>query len=324
MVSSAEEGISVGEIFNCLMGYQFKVTNTPVVNPVNGRIYIIGNVKTADHSNTVQGRFYGIDFTPGSGDVPGGLRLAFQTKISSGSGASPAISPDGSHIYVLDGAGVLNAFSQDGKNAWRLRIGVMPASPAIGPDGTIYCVSRSTLYAVKDSGNSGSTIWEKDLTQTGSEMLPDPPPSWVEENTYRREARPRVKCNSVVSISKNYLYLALSVGYELKSERTDPDDIPNPSYGLIEKNDLLNYFPVKYLLVVIAPPASAGNSNSEPMISSVIELPDTSEGIVSLDEKGAVFCSHASIVSSIAYYNSQKIGFDFRRPVGGVSVLGPE
>ena len=324
MVSNGGDGISINEIFNCMMGYQFKVTNTPVVNPANGRIYIIGNIKTADRSNTVQGRFYGIDFTPAIGNTPAGLRLAFQKRISPGSGASPAISPDGSHIYVLDGAGILNAFSRDGEKVWRLHIGVMPTSPTIGPDGTIYCSSESTLYAVKDSGGSGSTLWEMDFTQTCTERLPDSPPSWVEENFYQREVKPTVKCNSAVSVSKNYLYLAVSVGYELRSVKSDQTSTPSSGDVLIEKNKSRSFFPVETLLLVMAPPVSAENSKIEPMISSIVELPDTSEGIITLDKSGAVFCSHASVSSSIAYYNSKKMGFDYPKPVGGVTMLSPE
>jgi hypothetical protein len=348
MVSSGGEGISIDEIFNCLMGFQFKVTNTPVVNPANGRIYIIGNIKTTDHSNTVQGRFYGIDFIPGSGDTPGVLQLAFQTRTTGGSGASPAVSSDGSHIYVLDGPGTLYAFTKDGDKAWRLHVGVMPASPAIGPDGTIYCASDSTLYAVKDSGSSGSMAWKMDFTQEGAERLPDSPPSWVEENSYRREVKPTVKCNSVVSVSKNYLYLTISAGYELRSPRSDqtiasrglggggqgaiskspciPVSRSSLSSGdaLVEKDGSRDFFPLKSLLIVVAPPGSAENAKSEPVISSITELPDTSEGIITLDKTGTVFCSHASIVSSVAYYDSQKMGFDFQKPVGGVSVLSPE
>ncbi|MEW5803595.1 MAG: PQQ-binding-like beta-propeller repeat protein [bacterium] len=308
MVSTGNNGLSTSEIFNCLMGYQFKVTNTPVVNPANGRIYILGNIKPSERSNTVQGKFYGIDFIPGSGDSPGGLRLAFQTRISPGSGASPAVSSDGSHIYVLDGAGTLFAFNKEGGKAWRLHIGIMPASPTVGSDGTIYCVSRSTLYAVKDSGNSGSTAWKMDFTDTALKRLPDSPPSWVEDITYRRDVKPTVRCNSVVSASKNYLYLTLSSGYEL----------------MPEKNEIPVFFTMESLLLVIAPPRTAENQQSEAVITSIIELPDTSEGIIALDKDGTVFCSHASIATSNAYYSSQKIGFEFRKPIGGITVLGPE
>ena len=324
MMSSGGGGITTSEIFNCLMGFQFKITNTPVVNPVNGRIYIIGNVKSTDRSSAVQGKFYGIDFTPGNGDTPGELRLAFQTRISAGSGASPVISPDGSHIYVLDGTGILHAFTRDGENVWRLRIGVMPGSPSIGPDGMIYCVNESILYAIKDSGRSGSKAWKMDFTRVGTDVLPDPPPSWVVENSYRREVKPSVKCNSVISVSKNYLYLAISAGYELRSARSDADNTSSSGDNLTEISDLRDFFPLKSLLIVVAPPASSENSKPEPLISSIIDLPDTSEGIISLDKSGMVFCSHASIASSVAYYNARKMGFDFPKPVGGISVLSPE
>ncbi|MEW6382058.1 MAG: PQQ-binding-like beta-propeller repeat protein [bacterium] len=300
-----EDGpISVSDAFNGLMGYRFKITNTPVVNPSNGRIYILGTVKSPERPNTVQGRFYGIDFIPGQSNLPGKLRLAFETRVTAGSGASPVISADGSHIYVLDGAGTLHAFDKEGERIWRLHVGNMPASPTVGPDGKIYCVSGSTLSAIKDFGNLGAIAWKLDLAPAAEENLPVSPPDWIEEFSHRK-VKPVIKCNSVVSASRNYLYLTLGAGYEFKRER-----------------GIMLFLPLKSLLVVVAPPGTEGNLR--PAVSSIITLPDTNEGIISLDKSGAVFCSHASIATSSAYFSSLEMGFEFPKPTGGVTVLMPE
>ncbi|MEW6380155.1 MAG: PQQ-binding-like beta-propeller repeat protein [bacterium] len=300
--------ITVSEAFNGLMGYRFKITNTPVVNPANGRIYILGSVKSADRGSVIQGRFYGIDFVPGKNNKPGELRLVFQSKINAGSGSSPAISADGRHIYALDGAGVLHAFDKNGERVWKLHVGTMPASPTIGPDGTIYCVSGSALHAIKDSGDSGTIAWELDFTDAAAKKLSDSPSPWIEKFSSRK-VKPTVNCNSVVSSSKNHLYLTLSAGYEISRER---GNIPL-------------FLPLQSLLVVVSPPGIAGVQRAK--ISSIIELPDTNEGILTLDKSGTVFCSHASIATSSAYYIAQRMmgaEIDFPRPIGGVTVLVPE
>ena len=305
MIISSDE--IAGEAFNALMGYQFKITNTPAVNPVNGRIYIVGTVQSdasSDTPSTLQGRFYGLDFIPDRNNYQGKLRLAFQTKMGPGSGASPAVSPDGSHIYTLDGLGTLYAFNKEGEKIWTLRINGAPASPAIGPDGMIYSVGGSRLHAVKDLGDSGTILWHKDFSDTLIKRLYNFLPSSI-ENCPCQKITLAVRCNSVVSVSKNHLYLTLAVGCEIMSE-----EVNRPLF-----------LPARCFLVVLSPP---NTKRSQAIINSIIELPDTTEGIITLDNDGRVFCTHASIASSIAYSMCRKMGFPFRKPIGGVSVLGPE
>ncbi|MCL6584765.1 MAG: hypothetical protein K6U11_14190, partial [bacterium] len=145
--------------------------------------------------------------------------------------------------------------------------------------------------------------WKLDFTEPVAQMLPPSPPAWIEEIS-TRSVKPIVKCNSVVSVSQNYLYLTTGAGYELKRERS-----------------IKLFVPLKSLLMVVAPPAADGQQAA---ISSIIELPDTNEGIISLDKSGTVFCSHASIATSSAYFASQESGGEFSKPIGGVTVLASD
>jgi hypothetical protein len=302
---SDEVHLTCSDIFNGLMGYEFKITNTPAVNPVNGRIYIAGTIRGPAFSD-IQGRFYGIDFIPATSSAPAKLQMAFQTEMGPGSGSSPSISPDGSHLYVLDNKGTIYAFDKEGNKVWTLPIKSSPASPTIGQDGTIYGTNRDQIYAITDKGNSGQIQWQLDLNNTvvGSLLGSLPFVSHDENSTQRIKSS--MQCNSVVSTSKNHLYFAVALGYELV---------------LQEDTNFSYLYPLKNLLVVLN--LSDKQQSSPPIINSVVEIPDTSESVVSLDKNGTAFCAHGSVSSSIAYSVAQKMGLNPKKPVGGISVLAP-
>ncbi|MCL6583524.1 MAG: PQQ-binding-like beta-propeller repeat protein [bacterium] len=305
MISDGDR-LTISDIFNGLLGYQFKIANTPAVNPVNGRIYIAGSIKTALFSSNIQGVFYGIDFIPPPPhESSGRLQIVFQTPMKPGSGSSPAISADGSRIYVLDNQGTLYAFDADGATIWTLDMKAKPASPTIGPDGIIYGVSEGQLYAVKDQGDWGEVLWRMDFAKTPIASLLSSLSYLVEDLPFK-VIKPAIQCNSVITASKNHLYLTLALGYE---------------FALSESN-LSNIYPLKNYLLVLTP--SAKQSRLAPMISSIVEIPDTSESVITVDQDGTVFCAHGSVTSSIAYSMAQRLGFlSPQKPSGGVSVLVP-
>jgi outer membrane protein assembly factor BamB len=79
---------------------------------------------------------------------------------------SPAISPTNGWVYVgfsapkedLTPLGILKALNPyDGSEKWSVDIGESLSSPAVGPDGTIYIGSHSSLLAF--SGTDGSLKW---------------------------------------------------------------------------------------------------------------------------------------------------------------------
>ncbi|MEW5802273.1 MAG: PQQ-binding-like beta-propeller repeat protein [bacterium] len=304
MVSNGDH-LTISDIFNGLMGRQYKITNTPAVNPVNGRVYISGTVRSYALSD-VQGRFFGVDFIPATVDTPAKLQLAFQTEMEPGSGSSPAISPNGSHIYTLDDKGTLYAFDTEGENVWTLDVQAQPASPAIGQDGTIYGVSKSQVYAVKDLGDSGQILWRLDFNDTiiGNLLNSFLPVPSRDENPSQR-VKPSMQCNSVVSVSKNHLYLTMALGYEVS----------------LQEETFSHLYPLRNLLVVLTPFDS--QKRFLPTINSFAELPDTSESVLTLDKDGTVYCAHGSVSSSVAYSISQRMGINIQKPEGGVSVLEP-
>ena len=164
-----------------------------------------------------------------------------------------------------------------------------------------------------------SKIWAQKEKYFGKKNLPKVvlkdvapiPPFWnnllsYEESYLRKKVYPSLRCNSVISVSKNFIYLTIAPGYEIVTEKTEKPF----------------FFPTGCYLLVLKPYTSKKSSGA--YISSAIELPDTTEGIITLDKEGLVFCTHASIASSITYYFFQQIGFPSKKPTGGVTVLGPK
>jgi len=67
--------------------------------------------------------------------------------------ASPAIGPDGT-IYLAEQAGYAYAVNPDGSLKWRLRIpGSIDAPPTVASDGTVYLSGGSYLHSVRPDGN---------------------------------------------------------------------------------------------------------------------------------------------------------------------------
>jgi len=66
--------------------------------------------------------------------------------------ASPAIGPDGT-IYLAEGAGCVRGVNPDGSLKWQLRIpGGIDAPPTVAGDGTVYLSGGSYLYSVRPDG----------------------------------------------------------------------------------------------------------------------------------------------------------------------------
>ena len=67
--------------------------------------------------------------------------------------ASPAIGPDGT-VYLAEQSGAVRAVNPDGSLKWQLRIpGVIDAPPTVAGDGTVYLSGGSYLYSIRPDGN---------------------------------------------------------------------------------------------------------------------------------------------------------------------------
>jgi len=190
--------------FHAFFASNLECVNTPAVQPTTGRIFVTGTDVTPS-----LGTLYGLDFTPGS---PGQIEIATTSVIGTGSGSSPAISPDGAQIYVSDDSGTLYAFdTATGENVWSISLGAAPGSASVGPDGTIYLLAVSLKAVTPD----GTLKWDADLSGLVDEFLPEDP------DFTGRFARP----NGIPTVTDNALLVPYHLGYLydfLEQERPIP------------------------------------------------------------------------------------------------------
>jgi outer membrane protein assembly factor BamB len=129
------DGRLIQPLFDLVFGRTFKSSNTPAVNPHDGRIFVAA---TGRETNT--GALYGLDFIPSliAGEL-GIVRVATDTVIGKESGSSPAISPDGKQAYLTDETGKLYTvdFGNGEIVCVTAELDAQPGSPSIGSDGTV-------------------------------------------------------------------------------------------------------------------------------------------------------------------------------------------
>jgi outer membrane protein assembly factor BamB len=232
----------IDSTFAIFFGFEAEVANTPAVNPSNNRIYI-----TAAGPTPTQGVLYGIDFTPGT---PGDVHIAFTAPMGAGSATSPTISLNGSRVYAADGAGVLYAFdANSGEEVWTAPLGRSAGSATVGPDGTLYVASAGDAVALSSDGR---LLWRENYDDVASRFLPPLP-------TPTGPLVPTALVDSVLSVSANYLYLALILGYEIV--------VPSPQSTFL--------VPKMTVLLVIDPPDGE-------VIAPMVFLRDTSNGIFTI------------------------------------------
>lgn len=89
-------------------------------------------------------------FVPEPG-APGSMRWSFAADHPSPIHSTPALGYDGT-LYFTDLAGRLLALTPQGVLKWQLPVGWSVASPAVGPDGTVYTDGGNALHAVSPDG----------------------------------------------------------------------------------------------------------------------------------------------------------------------------
>jgi outer membrane protein assembly factor BamB len=267
-------------LWDLIYGREIEVANTPAVHPSTGRIFI-----TAGGASASEGVLYGIDTTRTSASI------AFTATMGAGSGTSPAISPDGRHVYAIDDSGVMFAFDTDsGEQVWAVSDTMGQASPSIGPDGVIYSFNgfEGTIVAV--DGDSGDTLWSRQYNAIAEQHL-----QWI-------PGLARVATvDGLITVTDNGLWAFLDLNY------------------MIGDGD--QRFPQPRKIVVMHLDASSG----EPL--GWFESPDTSGAFVVPDTDGMLYLTLSGAASSISYYGvNEQLPFFLKsklQPVGGLVALRP-
>nr|WP_086617596.1 PQQ-binding-like beta-propeller repeat protein [Erythrobacter tepidarius] len=138
-------------------GYGIVIKDVPAVVPQSGRIFIAGNSRDGR-----TGSLYGLDL-----DQRSRLRIACETEIGANSDTSPAISADGTSLYIAAAGELFAIDTASCKIRWRLRRdGVAAASPLVFPDGRIVLMAGGNVSAFQDRGTTGELLWQR----TGDEI----------------------------------------------------------------------------------------------------------------------------------------------------------
>jgi outer membrane protein assembly factor BamB len=259
--------------------------NTPAVEPTTGRIYATGFAETEG-----LGALYGFDFTPGADGALGTIEVAINFVMGPGSGSSPALSPDGSVVYVSDGEGILYAVdAKTGAENWQVPTGGQAASPSVAPDGKIHLLGGKAGSAINPDG---TIAWVANLDDFAATLVPPLDPDSTLEG-------PRTFNNAIPTITDTGIVTSVTVGYL------------NEAFGRL--------VPLPVMQIVVMLDADTGE-----MIDGYdfFEVDDTIDGFVIPSFDGTVYANNGALASSIISFSAPLFGWDELLPEG-VSLMAP-
>ncbi len=265
-------------LWDLTYGRGLKVSNTPAVHPETGRIFV-----TAGGQNANQGVLYGLD------PHDRGVDIAFQTSMGQGSGASPAISPDGNRVYAVDDDGKMTAMDTlTGEPIWEIENTMGQASPSIGPDGTIYSFAGLAGTIVAVDGVTGQIKWKRQYNHLARSHL-----TWI-------PFLDRITTvDGLITVTDSGLFAFFDLNYELRG-----GDQPYPQPRQVRVGQI--------------------DSETGKILAS-FSSPDTSSAFLVPDLDGRSYLSLSGAASSIAYYGvNPKLPRFLRvkdKPVAGLVAL---
>ncbi|MBW2500601.1 MAG: PQQ-binding-like beta-propeller repeat protein [Deltaproteobacteria bacterium] len=266
------DGLMAEEIrewaWQLLFGGHMRSANTPAVDEASGRIFV-----AATSTNEGLGALYALDlvstrgadgagFAARGAGAPLTIRIAHATDMGPGSGSSPALSPDGRHVYVSDEEGVFYAIdAREGGIVWQVETKSTAAAAAVGGDGTIYSLQADgpALVAISPGGE---IAWESDLSRLTTERLPS---SWLLGD-------PVALGNGNPTVLSDRILVPVIYGYETRIGRRIP-------------------WPVDSTVVAIDAATGEG-------LIDVVALPDDSTGITVALPDGTLINSLGTALTS--------------------------
>ena len=153
---------------NHLYGGGGVVTNYFSIDPDSSRIYIAATAPDAE-DGTADGRseigaIYVLDLVS---DGEGGLEFKVLNRMTfqGGTGSTPALSADGSRVYVSDNDGHVIALDAELNELWRVNVGEpLVGSITVAADNNeIYAVTANDVFQLIDQGVSGTISWVAEL-----------------------------------------------------------------------------------------------------------------------------------------------------------------
>jgi len=196
------DGRMIQPLFDLIFGRTFNSSNTPSINPRDGRIFVTA---TGREKNT--GALYGLDFTPADkvGEL-GRVSVATESVIGKESGSSPSISPDGEQVYLTDDTGKLYAIDtrSGAVKCSSVDIGAQPGSPSIGRDGSVLMLTKTGASSL--NSNDCSVNWHLDLAWLRDRELP--------ENLELLLGERFISGSGIIAVTDSSIIVPMALGYD--------------------------------------------------------------------------------------------------------------
>ncbi|MEM7140081.1 MAG: PQQ-binding-like beta-propeller repeat protein [Actinomycetota bacterium] len=152
-------------VSDCLLGGPAcPSANTPSIDLDDDRFYF-----TWLAPRTTDAVLRAMSYTPGA--TPAVADLWTNSTLTGGTAASPAISLDGTRLYVNDNGGSIHALdAATGASLWDFDLGAAAAgSPSVSDAGLVVSTAGggSTLQGVQDTGAAGSSVFDTEDVHRG-------------------------------------------------------------------------------------------------------------------------------------------------------------
>lgn len=152
-----------------LLGNATLIANYFSVDPHSGRIWVAATAPDAEDGSadgiSELGALYSLRLSPGEDDLLT-VEMLNHVSFEGGSASTPALSADGTRVYVGDNFGKLLAIdSTDASVVWELDVGeqIFGSISVASDNAELYLPAATSIIKVVDEGDSARLVWRGDL-----------------------------------------------------------------------------------------------------------------------------------------------------------------
>lgn len=159
-----------------LLGGSIEVANHFSINPHTGRMWVAATAPDAEDGVedgvSEYGALYALDLVSNGGPTLEIQEVAHRS-FSGGSASTPALSQDGSRVYVADNGGNLIAIDSNCNQIWAVNVGsqIFGSIGVASDNGEIYAATSQGIFQVIDQGSGGAIRWRSQLDMYPNTLL---------------------------------------------------------------------------------------------------------------------------------------------------------
>ncbi len=155
-------------LFDIALGTELKVANFFSIDPNDGRLWVGATAPDAEdgESDGISkfGALYCMKLTENQGNYH--IEELFHTSFDGGTASTPALTADGTRIYMGDNFGKLIAIdAADGSKIWEIDVikQIFGSISVASDKNELYVVNTDAVIKVVDRGSYGEEIWRSNL-----------------------------------------------------------------------------------------------------------------------------------------------------------------